>query len=408
MKLYVWRYVHGENYLTEQPYYTADKLIDDAVSIVWCERYQKPGEFVLLLRATPELFAYFCENHLLITREESDTVMIPELITLTTSAEDGNYLRITGYSAENILNQRAVWQTETRSGKADELIYYFIRENIGSFWYFHTDADHIPNYRFRYINLLEPGDHAPMNGETEVQLYGKRLGDFVFSTCEAFRFGFRIIFENGKLKYSCYQGNDRTIRQDRFPAVIFAEEFENLGDTVYTLDRSTYFNRFIIGGEGDGKTRKEAVYTRSIQKNAGILMREKFIDAKNVSSNSDGIQSEADYLGLLQAIASDAANAAEQTESFGGDVLPGGQFVYRKDYFMGDTVTVRNAYGITGTAVVSEIVETEDESGYRLIPVFMNAIPVESTELVNSVVYQTSNGLVYKCSNHRIYALKEE
>lgn len=367
MQLYLWRYVPGDNYLTEQPCFTSDRIVDDAVSVVWCERYQEPGEFVMLLRATPELLRYFADNTILLSRDESDTAMFVETVTLTTSAEDGNYLRISGRSAESVIYERTIKQTDTRKGRPDELICYYIRENADSYWYYHTDAAHRKQQRYRYINLLEPDDCEQMQGTTDAQPFGQSVGEFAETMCKAFGFGFRIRFANGRLYYACYKGNDRSVSQDALPAVIFAEEFENLADTVYSLDRSSYYNRVVIGGEGEGKDRIIAEYSDEITKNAGLLMRETFVDAKTVSSNVD---SDVSYVTLLQRIAIDSVNSKRIVQSFGGDILPGGQFRYREDYFLGDTVTIRNVYGITGTAVVSEIVETEDDNGYRLIPTF--------------------------------------
>jgi hypothetical protein len=99
-------------------------------------------------------------------------------------------------------------------------------------------------------------------------------------------------------------------------------------------------------------------------------MREKFIDKKNISSNSDGISGSGAYASLLGKIAVAEADSAAEKVDFSGEVLSGGQYKYREHYFLGDKVSVVNGYGITGTATVSEVVETEDESGYRLIPTF--------------------------------------
>ena len=156
MHLYVWRYVPGDDYLREQPYFTSDRILDDSVSVVWCERYQEPGKVVLLLRATPELLRYFADNTILLSREESDTAMFVETVTLTTSAQDGNYLRISGRSAESVIYERTIKQTDTRKGRPDELICYYIRENADSYWYFHTDAAHRKQQRYKYINYKFP------------------------------------------------------------------------------------------------------------------------------------------------------------------------------------------------------------------------------------------------------------
>lgn len=212
------------------------------------------GEFVLLLRATPELLRLFADNTILLSREGSDTAMFAETVTLTTSAQDGNYLRISGRSAESVIYERIIRQTDTQQGRPDELIYYYIRENADSYWYFHTDAAHRKQQRYKYINLLEPDDYVPMQGATDAQPFGQSVGAFAETMCKAFGFGFRIRFVNGKLLYSCYKGDDRSVGQNVLPAVIFAEEFENLADTVYSLDRSGYYNRVVIGGEGEERT----------------------------------------------------------------------------------------------------------------------------------------------------------
>ena len=374
MLLYTWRYVPVTNYLTEQPYLVADRAIDDSCSVVWCERQNEPGSFAVQLRATPELLRYFTDNHVILTRKETDYAMLAEDIELTTSTEDGDYLTISGRSAEVILSFRAIDQTETKSGNADDIIYYFVKENASDYWYYHTDSDKpqhfVPMYRFRYMNLLRIGDHESLPGTTEVQPCGQDLGQFVSNLCKAFGFGYKVAFHNGFFDFSCYQGTDRSLNQSEVPAVVFSPEFENLGNTRYTFNRQAYYNRIIVAGEGEGKNRITAVHSRQITKNCGLLMREKFIDKKNISSNSDGISGNGAYASLLGEIAVAEADAAAEKVDFSGEVLSGGQYKYREHYFLGDKVSVVNGYGITGTATVSEVVETEDESGYRLIPAF--------------------------------------
>ena len=40
----------------------------------------------------------------------------------------------------------------------------------------------------------------------------------------------------------------------------------------------------------------------------------------------------------------------------------------RQDYFIGDKVAVKNAYGMSASATVTEVTEVEDSEGYRLVP----------------------------------------
>lgn len=56
--------------------------------------------------------------------------------------------------------------------------------------------------------------------------------------------------------------------------------------------------------------------------------------------------------------------------SFEGTIEPNITFEYKKDYFLGDLVTVQNDYGISVSARIIEVVEVEDDNGYRVEPKF--------------------------------------
>ena len=56
--------------------------------------------------------------------------------------------------------------------------------------------------------------------------------------------------------------------------------------------------------------------------------------------------------------------------SFEGSVEPDITFKYKKDYFLGDEVTVENEFGISVTARIVEVVEVNDDNGYRVEPKF--------------------------------------
>lgn len=56
--------------------------------------------------------------------------------------------------------------------------------------------------------------------------------------------------------------------------------------------------------------------------------------------------------------------------TFEGTIEPNITFVYGEDYFLGDLVTISNAYGITAQARIVEIVEVNDDSGYSVQPKF--------------------------------------
>ena len=56
--------------------------------------------------------------------------------------------------------------------------------------------------------------------------------------------------------------------------------------------------------------------------------------------------------------------------SFEGTVQPDVTFTYKKDYFLGDLVTVKNSFGIQVSARIVEVTEVRDDNGYRMEPKF--------------------------------------
>lgn len=351
-------------YTEVEPYLSCDMVIDDSTSVLWCERYTEPGEFVAKIRATPELLSYFWTHKTLIARQDTDRVMITDRILMTTSAEDGDYITISGKSAEGLAGRRIISQKGSISGmNAAAALRYYMQENIASWWYYHEDANHQHGrhnpYSRRYINLLRHGqDDERITRDISAEPFGKNLGAFITDICKGSDFGFEVTFDGQAMTYYFYMGNDRSLNQSELPAVVFSEDFQNLGDTEYEWSSETYASHAVAGGSGTGQERIERDFFRSFRypDGAGMNLREIFVDA---SSTSDE---------MVGTAAQEACFAAQETVNFTGEILPTGQFEYRRDYFLGDRVSVVNRYGISGTATVTEVVETEDESGYRVIP----------------------------------------
>ena len=351
-------------YTEVEPYLTCDMVIDDAASVLWCERYTEPGEFVAKIRATPELLSYFWNHKTLIARQDTDRVMVTDRILMTTSAEEGDYITISGKSAEGLAGRRIISQKGSISSmNAAAALRYYMQENIASWWYYHEDTDHQHGrhnpYSRRYINLLRHGeDDERITRDISAEPFGKNLGAFITDICKGSDFGFKVTFDGQAMTYSFYMGDDRSLNQSELPAVVFSEDFQNLGDTEYEWSSETYASHAIAGGSGTGQERIERDFFRSFRypDGAGMNLREIFVDA---SSTSDE---------MVGTAAQEACFAAQETVNFTGEILPTGQFEYRRDYFLGDRVSVVNRYGISGTAAVTEVVETEDESGYKVIP----------------------------------------
>lgn len=354
MILYVWKYNNTSGTFQIQT------VIDTAVSIIWVTRFNTAGEFELYLRASSEMFkAFYSYMHdVLITRNDSETVMIVDAIDLTTDAENGDFLTITGKSAEGILGRRIIPKQTNFTGTAENCIRQFITENV---------IDPV-NEKRKIDNFLL----AAAQGYTETinkQVTGKNLLDVVSEICAAYDYGFRVTFDGTNFTFAMYKGVDRSTGQLENPQVIFSPDFENIGNTSYKYDKEPFKTAAYVAGEGEGSNRK--IYLVNYQSAAGLWRREIWVDARNTSSTTDdGELTPEEYNAILNEQAKEALRENIYKLGFNGEILNVNAYTYGVDYGLGDTVSIINEYGIKGTATVNEITEVEDETGYRLIPTF--------------------------------------
>ena len=355
MILYVWEF-DGEKYRKAA-------VIDDATSVIWVRRFQTAGEFEIYIRATKDLFLLFTQEELLITRHDiPESAMIPERTELTTDAEKGDYLIISGRSAESILGRRIVRSLTTYNGTAEMGFRYFVGKNV-------HETSIALNYRT--IEFLEFAKKHDYPEKLSKQVTGKNLLEVVSDICAAFQYGFQFRFTGEKFIMDIYKGIDRSLHQSENQRVIFSPEFENIGNTSYVYDRSNYYNCVTIAGEGEGRDRTIYTLFQDRDHAKGLFLHEKWIDARNTSSNTDdGELTPAEYQKLLYQQAEEDLEQSKPTREFSGEVLDTGMYQFGKDYGLGDTVSVVNQYGISGTAIVTEITEVEDETGYKLTPTF--------------------------------------
>lgn len=76
------------------------------------------------------------------------------------------------------------------------------------------------------------------------------------------------------------------------------------------------------------------------------------------------------YDSQLYAYAVDVLASKKITEKLEGSVVPNVTYQYKRDYDLGDIVTVRNEYGIEAQARIVEVLEVFDGNGYSIEPKF--------------------------------------
>ena len=86
------------------------------------------------------------------------------------------------------------------------------------------------------------------------------------------------------------------------------------------------------------------------------------MDARDISSNGGEI-SENDYYDMLATRGGEKLAERQIVKAFSGNIEPQTTYQYKKDYNLGDIVSVDNGYGVTATPRIIEIIECWDDTG---------------------------------------------
>lgn len=337
-------------------------IVDSFESLIWTDRYQSAGDFEIYCFPSSDILDNARADYYLVN-PESEHVMIIEGSEITTDAEEGNRLIITGRSLESILNRRILYNQVTLSGNLQNEIKRVLEENIISP---EDESRKIQNFVF-----IESEDPRITEIEIDTQYaQGQILYDMIAELCSTKKIGFKIVLtDDFKFAFSLYKGQDRSYEQDVNPYVIFSPNFENMINSDYIESKKDYKNVTLVAGEEVNEVRK----TTMVGTVTGLLRREVFTDARDASSTKEDNSkiSDEDYIKILEQRGHDKLKDYPDLRSFEGEVEASKMFVYGTDFFLGDDVQVENEYGMSGTSLISEIVWAHDADGYSVYPTFV-------------------------------------
>ncbi|MDE6314011.1 MAG: siphovirus ReqiPepy6 Gp37-like family protein [Lachnospiraceae bacterium] len=332
-----------------------ERAFDITKSVIWNNRYYGYGEFEVYMQATMETVESFKIGKILVREGSEENAMIIESIQIQTDNEAGDYITIKGRCLKSILYRRIIWNQTNIMGSLEGGIERLLKENAIQ-----------PENNKRKIEWLNNKNVLKTGITVKCQYTGNNLGETIEALCKSYLLGWDIALnlEDKTMEFYLYRGSNRSWSQQEHPCVVFSEDYENLSTTDYTIDQSNYKNVAKVAGEGEGLERKYM----EIGTARGLERCEIFVDARDLSTN-EGEITEEEYNRQMEdrGLQSLAENAI--TKEFSGEIL---EFtnIYGRDYFLGDIVEVQNKYGIGATARITEVIESEDESGTYTIPTF--------------------------------------
>lgn len=340
-------------------------VIDSFTAFIWTTRYKDVGEFELHIPPeTTELSNLVRNNYIMI--QDSDRTMIIETRDLSDSEDEGDSLVVSGRSLESILDRRIVWTRTVIEGNLQNGIKKLITENAIN------PSD--PNRKLPGLTFKDSTDSKITSLTIEpTEFLGEDLLTVVTTLCSVYDIGFKILlYEDGEMEFSLYAGADRSYGQETNNYVVFSPGYDNLFGSRYYETSQQMKNVMLASGDVDGENPK-FVEVSNEENLKGLNRREMYSEVSGIETYDEEGNPITDSEYLRQLAIKGAEELAEYplTVAVEGEIEAYQQFVYGKDFFLGDIVQVVNKYGMESRSRIDEVVLSEDSSGRALYPTFV-------------------------------------
>lgn len=361
-------------------------IVDRFVSLIWAERYSELGDFELVILSTFANKNRFVMGTML-SVTESKRVMKVETVEESIDEDKGHVLKIKGRDIASILQQRTAlyrsiftfdikpiwymsgwspgntmrymfWKICVEGGLAANDIIPFIQWGAGG----------IDDWETLYpSDTIEEPEQVIIWGQKMDSLYNaiKELGDL-------YDLGFRLYKDpdSPKLYFNVYPGSDRTSLQTDVAPVIFSTDMQNLQNVTEYLDSTKEYNLIHVvypykDSNDNDTTFDVKVYDPDFQMNPDQGGFERKAKVLVITTLPEEVTNTHDY--MVQR-GRDELSKSRPIGVLEGEVNQYSNYVYERDYFLGDIVEVRSETGTTAYMRVEEQIMVQDDSGQRSYP----------------------------------------
>ena len=354
-------------------------VVDEFVSLIWAERFAVMGDFELVTLSTPANKKRFVFDTMLAI-PESKRVMRVETIDETIDFDNGAVLKIKGRELISVTEQRACVSISPfdDSIRASWNLYGWNPKGLIEHFFFQICAyeeispdDTLPFLQEEGESLYPPGTiPIPSPAGVEWEQKPASLYSAITDVAKAYDIGFRLYKDPNasKLYFEAYGGSDRTSAQTTLPPVIFSDDMSNLQNTNEFSDNTKHYNVIIViyfhkdEFDNDITTSETVVDPELAFSSGGFDRKVKILPVTSIPEDT------VDVSVYLQELGNQELTKSRTVSVFDGEIDQTGDYVYERDYFLGDLVEVRgNNGGAAYMRVVEQIIK-EDASGKSSYP----------------------------------------
>lgn len=309
-------------------------------SLQWTRRYYQPGEFEVYFSL--ENFNMFDEGVFLFRRGYELAVI--ESVKVVRSYTGEISAMASGRFIESILNDRVLTAEQSFIGTREDIARDIVNANLIN------PVD--PKRKVKALNLGELSGES--GASVTIGTENEYVGDVLYEILKENEMSHSIRYDylTDQLFYEVWKGKDRTDAQEINSHAVFSDNLENVLDDTYSIDRSDYKNFCYVVG-------KDNITVEVDKVTPGERRRELVV--KTYEEDSSIMTSE----GHMQ------LGRNKIVEIFDGKILSKSNFIYRKDYDLGDLVTFSNTrIGKMANKRITEIKEIYEDGNVEIYPIF--------------------------------------
>ena len=352
------------NYTTDPTVLERGELINGATSIMWVERYREAGEFEIVAPLSSGLLS-FLPIGTLISHADSMEVMIVENQEIDEEKIEDPVITFTGRTLETFLEQRIIGTNQARASST--ITEYSLAADYTWNQAVKLINDHIQNttnVNDQLVNVVATTTVTGTGPRTLQVLKRDEVYKALLEILETDDLGIRTI------RRSTFPGGDNTRTQfsifrgvNRSNQVIFSWKAGDLSEVNYLWsDKKSKTSAMVVGRYinvmVDGTSTK---YNK----------RTMIVDADDIDGNLSAPPSGAaltDVINKMIARGNSAISAKNRVTISRADISNISKYQYRKDFNVGDLVTLDGNFGQIAIMRVTEYVEIEDETGESAHP----------------------------------------
>ncbi|GAA0774618.1 siphovirus ReqiPepy6 Gp37-like family protein [Clostridium subterminale] len=349
-------------------------IVDVFTSLIWTRKYHKPGEFELHVPLTTDNINYLTRGNIIYKKGDNEAGYI-ETRQIALDEKGNETLLVKGKFITNYLNIRINWSRVAFIGLTEVLMRKLVNDNAVN-----------PTDIKRKIPLLSLGT---LKNYTESINYQNSYGNLITeleNLSNTSELGYRVNFDqaNKNLKFEVYKGVNRSVNQSLIAPCVFSREFENILSQTYFESDNGYKNTALVAGEGEGDLRVLCPVNNT---NEGLNRKELFVDARDLQKTVDGVTyTEQQYNTMLLQRGLEKLAEYSETKTFDSVINTKGNNVYKKDYDLGDIVTIQDKkWGLRVDTRITEIQEVYEGGKVEINPTFGTNIPTITDKIKRMV-----------------------